>query len=234
MWISLAIALVVAETAPSPSAKQMPTRGVSAPASSDEVAGPVGRIDGRVIVAGDGGLVVVVVADGAETTRALPRTFEIEQRKRKFAPEAIVVEVGDFVAFPNRDKEFHNVFSVTPGSVFDMGLYQGGTSRAVRMATPGEVDVYCNIHEEMRAHVLVVPSHHYAVVDRDGNFAIENVPAGRRKVLVWSSTFEPRRLRVVVPPNGSVRLDQKLETPRGLLPHLRKNGEPYEQGGYGD
>ena len=63
---------------------------------------------------------------------------------------------GTTIDFPNEDKIFHNVFSVSRPARFDLGLYKSGTAKSVEMKRAGIVDVYCNIHPEMIAKVKVL------------------------------------------------------------------------------
>src|SRR6266545_1924324 len=63
---------------------------------------------------------------------------------------------GTTVSFPNVDPIFHNAFSRTPGSEFDLGLYRRGAARGFTFRSSGLVRLYCNIHAEMAAYVLVL------------------------------------------------------------------------------
>lgn len=192
-----------------------------------------GAVTGVVRSRNPGGLVVVFLDDGAPPLLASPaRRAEIAQRGTAFEPQALVVQVGDEIAFPNFDKTHHNVFSDSPGNRFDLGLYKSGTSKTVVMKTPGEVEVFCNVHASMRALVLVVPSASFARVGADGAFTLTGIPPGRHTVVAWSSTHEPVRTVVEVKAGATTRAEIALATPRVERPHLNKYGEPYAQGGY--
>ena len=88
-----------------------------------------------------------------------------------------MVQRGTSIAFPNKDNIYHNVFSLSSGNSFDLGLYNsGGEAKTHTFTEPGSVDVYCNIHPQMAASVLVVPNRHFAKVKPDGTFEIAGVP----------------------------------------------------------
>ena len=70
------------------------------------------------------------------------------------------------------------------------------------MTRPGVVDVQCNIHEQMRARVLVVPSGHFTKVRPDGSFRLDGVPAGRRKLVAWGPNLKPAQHTVDVVTGG--------------------------------
>ena len=68
------------------------------------------------------------------------------------------------------DNIYHNVFSMSANNAFDLGLYNsGGEPKSHTFTEPGPVDVYCNIHPQMAASVLVVPNKHFAKVKADGS-----------------------------------------------------------------
>src|SRR6202020_1035153 len=75
--------------------------------------------------------------------------LRLVQKNKKFEPHILVAPAGSMVDFPNRDPFFHNVFSLFEGKRFDLGLYEAGTSRAVRFDRPGISYIFCNIHPEM-------------------------------------------------------------------------------------
>jgi hypothetical protein len=113
-------------------------------------------------------------------------TPALSQRGARFVPEFLVVVAGQTVQMPNDDRITHNVFSVSPAKRFDLGHYPQGESRAVRFDKPGVVDLFCNIHENMHATVVVVPSSFYALADAEGRFTIAKVPPGSYKLVVHS------------------------------------------------
>ena len=106
--------------------------------------------------------------------------------QKRFTPHVIAVAQGALVTFPNVDKVFHNVFSRTAGSEFDLGLYRNGASRSVRFHKPGLVRVYCNIHPDMAGYVRVLDDAAFTTADETGAFRLAGLPPGRRTVQVWS------------------------------------------------
>ncbi len=101
-----------------------------------------------------------------------PRTATILQKKKRFIPHVLAIQVGTAVDFPNDDPIFHNAFSNFDGQIFDIGLYPPGTSRRVSFHRPGIVRVFCNIHPMMSAVIAVVPTPWFATSAADGAFEI--------------------------------------------------------------
>jgi len=115
-----------------------------------------------------------------------PRTpAQLVQRNKSFEPHVLVVQVGTTVQFPNKDPFFHNVFSLFDGKRFDLGLYEAGSSNSVRFDRPGISFLFCNIHPEMSAVIIAVPTPFFAVTDAQGRWTIPNVPNGRYHLHVW-------------------------------------------------
>jgi len=79
----------------------------------------------------------------------------IGQKDKSFSVDQLTVKVGDTVKFTNDDPFFHNVFSLSPASTFDLGSYPQGESRTVKFDEAGEVHVECAIHPSMRMVIEV-------------------------------------------------------------------------------
>ncbi len=110
---------------------------------------------------------------------------EIASRDKRFRPRVVAVPAGTVVSFPNRDEIFHNVFSLSEAARFDLGLYRRGDARSMRFEKPGIVRIYCNIHPQMAAFLLVVDGEVLGQTGPDGSVGIEGVPPGTHAVKVW-------------------------------------------------
>ena len=136
-----------------------------------------------------------------------PSRAVMDQRNETFVPHVLAVTVGAVVDFPNSDKTFHNVFSLSRAKRFDLGRYAAGRSKSVRFDRPGLVRVFCDIHSHMNAFVLVLSHPFFDVTDAEGRFRIDNIPAGTYTVVGWYEG-EPRVSRsVTVPPAGVTDLE---------------------------
>ncbi|MFM7797769.1 MAG: carboxypeptidase regulatory-like domain-containing protein [Planctomycetota bacterium] len=112
----------------------------------------------------------------------------IEQRGYQFRPALTVVQTGTPVIFPNEDQLYHSVFSKSPAKRFDLGRYRKGEEPApVVFDVAGAVQLFCEVHEHMRANVLVVDTPWFAVTDAEGRFSIEGIAPGKHVVSVWLS-----------------------------------------------
>ncbi len=114
-----------------------------------------------------------------------PANLKIASKDKRFDPRITAVPQGATVDFPNYDKIFHNAFSLSEKAKFDLGLYRNGASKPVTFSQPGLVKVYCNIHPQMAALVLVVDGELYGLAGPDGTAVLQNLRPGRYAVKVW-------------------------------------------------
>ncbi len=128
---------------------------------------------------------VVVYLEGRGLTPGKPTKVSLAQKDRQFEPEFVVVPVGSTVAFPNADPIFHNVFSLSKVKQFDLGYYPSGESRSVKFEQSGIVQVFCHIHADMSATILVLPNEFWARPDAEGKFSLTGVPPGTYKLIAW-------------------------------------------------
>ncbi len=112
----------------------------------------------------------------------------MDQRNISFIPRILPIQVGTRVDFPNHDHVQHNVFSPSLTRMFNLGTYPPGEVRSVVFEKPGVVDVFCEIHPDMHAVILVLPTPYFTVTDKKGRFRISAVPPGRYVLKWWSET----------------------------------------------
>jgi plastocyanin len=215
-----------------------PTAGVPAvekPAAKVEPAGPKGE---RRKAATGNGTIVGKVKGGSDVfvyiedvVASAKGSAVMKQEGKQFSPRVLAVQKGTRVEFPNRDAVFHNVFSVTPDNSFDLGSYSEGESKSVAMNKPGVVSVYCNMHPQMTAYILVVPGNLFVRAGQDGFYRLPNVPAGRHRLVAWAPNSKPVVKEVDVPEDEVVTVELEVKKGRAT-PHTNKDGLPY--GSYKD
>jgi plastocyanin len=159
--------------------------------------------------------------------RAAEKTYEMITKNKAFVPRILAVPKGARVRFPNADPILHNVFSVSTGNAFDLGLYKSGPGKEKTFENPGVVRVYCNVHQSMVASILVVDTPYFTMPGADGAFALAGLPKGPGKLTVWHEQTEPWTISVQLPA-GPAPITARLEVTRPQLPpHLDKTGKSY-------
>jgi plastocyanin len=151
------------------------------------------------------------VPDGA--TPAQAERAVLRQHGERFAPHVLPVVRGATVEFPNDDALFHNVFSLSRARAFDLGRYPRGATRSATFDKAGVVQVFCHIHSDMSAVVLVLDNPFFAVPDAEGRYAIPRLPAGDYTVLAWHERITPIPHRLHLEPGQVARLDFTIPLP---------------------
>jgi hypothetical protein len=147
---------------------------------------------------------------------------------KAFTPRVVVVGVGSTVDFPNEDPIFHNVFSVSGENRFDLDLYKRPKSGSWTFQRPGVARVYCNIHPQMSAVVLVRDNPFYTKAAPDGTFTLEGLPAGKYTLRAWHERGGEAAAEVSVPAEGNTVAALRLDASTyKQLPHKNKYGKDY-------
>lgn len=172
--------------------------------------------------------VVYYEPENAAAARPGDRPFDMVTRKKEFSPRVLVVPKGSRVRFPNQDPILHNVFSVSAPNQFDLGLYRQGPGKEKRFESPGLVRVYCNIHHDMVAYVLVLDTPYHVAPDARGEFVLSGLPRGKGRLTVWHEQADPWTVDVELPRKTPQPVVAGIEIVRPLIPaHLNKTGQSY-------
>lgn len=145
---------------------------------------------------------IVVLLEGGSIPPRPPAAATIDQIDLHFEPDLVVLPVGSTVQFPNSDPIFHSVFSLSRAQAFDLGFYPRGQSRTVKFNRSGIVQVYCHIHANMYAVIIVTSSSWYGKPSSDGSLSWNGVPAGHYRVLAWHKVAGLYQTEIDVPPSG--------------------------------
>lgn len=139
-----------------------------------------------------------------------PVTEILNQQGARFDPDLLVVPVGSTVEFPNSDPIFHNVFSLSKAQPFDLGYYPRGQSRTVKVNSPGIIQVYCHIHANMYAAIVVTGSPWFQKPAADGSFTFSDVPAGHYRLTAWHKIAGLHKVDVDVPETGTAEVSIRV------------------------
>lgn len=119
----------------------------------------------------------------------------VDQRKMAFLPHVVAVQQGTTVDFLNSDPVGHNVYwpsiSGNKKLAHNLGTWPKGEKKPFQFNDLGVASLLCNVHPEMSGYVVVVPTPYFAVTDKEGNFAIKDIPAGKYTLKTWSEDGKP-------------------------------------------
>jgi plastocyanin len=147
-----------------------------------------GDIEGK--VTGMKGRSVVYVEAIAGKTFPAPKEHPVmDQKGLVFAPHIVAVQQGTTVDFLNSDTVQHNVFWTAVGgdkkAGKNLGTWPKGEKRSFTFDKAGVVPLFCNVHPEMGAYIVVSPTPYFAESDDSGNYKIKDVPDGSYTVTAW-------------------------------------------------
>jgi plastocyanin len=155
--------------------------GFALAANAGTISGQVSGISGP--------SVVYVDAISGKTFPAPAEHPVIDQKGLVYQPHVTAVLVGTTVDFLNSDSVAHNVFWTSIGGNkklgHNLGTWPKGEKKSFKFDAPGAVPILCNVHPEMSAYLVVVPTPYFATSDQAGNYKIENVPDGSYTVVAW-------------------------------------------------
>lgn len=112
------------------------------------------------------------------------------QAKCAFTDHLMVVPTGSTVDFPNKyDKVMHNLHSYSiKNRPFNKGVpFEGSISTT--FDKPERVKITCDVHKWMTGFLIIRDDPYYAISDENGNYKIENVPAGTYKIVAWQESL---------------------------------------------
>jgi plastocyanin len=166
-------------------------------------------------------------AKGAKKAAA---AFAMTTRGKALLPHVLAIPAGSTISFPNEDPISHNLFSLTPGYTFDLGLYRKGPGKSHKFEAPGVVNVYCNIHPNMSAVVHVMGTPYFGFADANGNYSLD-APAGRYRLTAWNEQGGSVSSDIEVKSDGKIAGATQLTIDGRdfrLAQHKNKFGQTYK------
>lgn len=161
------------------------------------------------------------VAVHPDYAKSLSDPVEFDNKGCAFTPHVALVRVGQPLVLKNTDTIAHSIKAELADDSFNFMLAPDATQELEfkgeqRVPKP----VACSIHPFMRGWLVVREDPYMAITDAEGNFTIENLPAGEHDFVFWherpgylknsaSETAEldrRGRVSVVIEPNGKTDL----------------------------
>ena len=139
----------------------------------------IGKISGKVdsapaLIAG------VWLESSSLSAPKVPKPVVLSQINYQFSNSLIIVPTGASITFPNNDPDYHNIYSLSKPKRFDLGRYKKDETPApiIHFDKPGFIALNCEIHDHMKANIIVVDSPYYTVTNPSGAFSLKNIPPG--------------------------------------------------------
>jgi len=161
----------------------------AAPAAATELAVRVRDAKGMPV----GDAVVTLETPGAKPAPAGPATHVVDQVDEAFVPYVSIARPGDTVVFRNSDHTRHHVYSFSEAKAFEQLLAPGDRGAPLRLDRLGLVAVGCNIHDHMRAWLVVTDAAHVALTGPDGVAHFADVAPGTWRAVTWHPQLRPKQ-----------------------------------------
>ena len=142
--------------------------------------------------------VVVSLVDIASGKKIEAVTAALDQKECLFIPHVLAIPVGSSVDLLNSDNVMHNLHSwAIKNAAFNEGV-SGGGILTKKFDFAEVVKITCDVHKWMSSFIVVKANPYFAVTDENGNFKIENVPAGKYKIEAWQEKLGKKTVDVAV------------------------------------
>lgn len=109
----------------------------------------------------------------------------ITQKQQTFLPNVLPVTKGTTVYFLNEDEFFHNIYSLSPGSRFNIGRRPPGDPYPIKIKKNGVIKLSCDIHPHMYGTILSLDTPYFCRVDKNGKYSIKNLPDGSYELTIF-------------------------------------------------
>jgi len=155
------------------------------------------------IVGSGGGLanaVVVVMATKGKPLTVPTEPVTFDQKGCEYHPHVLAFPAGSTVRVLNPDGVLHNVHmvgKVNPEANKAMPKFKKTEDWKVEKPE-WPIAVKCDAHPWMHAYWLSMDQPYYAVTDVDGNFKIDELPAGEYEVEVWHEVLGKSPQKVTI------------------------------------
>lgn len=132
----------------------------------------------------------------------------LDQTGIQFSPRLIGVIVGEIVRVVNSDPVYHNVFSLSSVKRFDIGRRPRGEYVDVLFDQTGVVQVFCDIHPNMTATIVVLPENTYNwhILEEGEAFDLPNIPAGTYRITIMSPGYREYSEQIQVSSGGTTSI----------------------------
>jgi plastocyanin len=148
---------------------------------------------------------LIVYVDGLRAGNGKEAKARLGQKDKQFSASIVPILAGGTVDITNDDTVRHHIRCSTKPWDFNLKPRAPGETVARKFEADngdnglGVAPVYCDVHSNMRAHVLVMPNPYYQLLpETGGKFSLKGLPAGTYTITAWHPTLKPVPVKVTV------------------------------------
>lgn len=155
---------------------------------------------------------VVVWIEGVRRGKAPPADLVVTNRDCSFHPHVSVAMAGSLLKAANEDPLVHSTHPYYGDRTFFNYQFRtpGESYPGRRMPEPGLITVKCDVHNWMRAFVVVHDNPYIAVTAASGVLVIEDIPPGSYRYVAWHEKLGGSSGTIEVAPRREVEVQLSL------------------------
>ena len=124
----------------------------------------------------------------------------IDQKGCIYIPHVFGMQAGQELLIKNSDLTLHNIHAMPKiNKEFNFAMPKVVKERKSTFEKPEDpFYIKCDVHPWMKSWALVLDHPYFAVTDTNGNYLIENIPAGTYEMVCWQEKFKKNQLTTTV------------------------------------
>jgi len=116
--------------------------------------------------------------------------YKLDQKKCRYEPHVIAVPLDSELKIHTSDPINHNIHTYSfENDPINIMFLPGQDAYSQEMEEAEIIKVECDLHNWMRAWIVVTPNAYATVSDSDGSFEIPDVPPGKYELTAWHETL---------------------------------------------
>ena len=141
--------------------------------------------------------------------------YKLDQKKCRYEPHVIAVPLDSELKIHTSDPINHNIHTYSfENDPINIMFLPGQDAYSQEMEEAEIIKVECDLHDWMRAWIVVTPNAYSTVSGTDGSFEIPDVPPGKYELTAWHETLGSLTKNITVGNDGlNVNFDF-LEVPQ--------------------
>ena len=131
-----------------------------------------------------------VISLHGKTLKKKSGEYKLNQKQCQYEPHVIAIPVNSELKIHTSDPINHNIHTYSfENDPINIMFLPGQDAYSQEMEEAEIIKVECDLHNWMRAWIVVTPNAYSTVSDSDGSFEIPDVPPGKYELTAWHETL---------------------------------------------
>ena len=149
------------------------------------------------------GVVNVVISLHGKKLKKRGGEYKLDQKKCRYEPHVIAVPLDSELKIHTSDPINHNIHTYSfENDPINIMFLPGQDAYSQEMEEAEIIKVECDLHDWMRAWIVVTPNTYSTVSGTDGSFEIPDVPPGKYELTAWHETLGSLTKNITVRNDG--------------------------------